>query len=107
MLSHLDEVKTVTELPVDSLLPQEESLLGPDEEDAIPAAQPAPKRGQSRRRAKGRRPGSTATAGKNKGEQKQSGLSRKKSGLKHTKAVLCEILWTQSVGIFSATVQRS
>ncbi|KAM7398528.1 hypothetical protein PAMA_006434 [Pampus argenteus] len=67
MLSHLDEVKTVTELPVDSLLPQEESLASPDEEDPPPAAQPAPKRGQGRgRRAKGRRPGGTASAGKNK-----------------------------------------
>ncbi|XP_053187405.1 PR domain zinc finger protein 15 isoform X1 [Scomber japonicus] len=67
MLSHLDEAKTVTELPVDSLLPQEESLVGPDEEDAPPAAKPAPKRGQGRgRRAKGRRPGATAATGKNK-----------------------------------------
>lgn len=80
MLSHLDEVKTVTELPVDSLLPQEESLVGPDEEDAPPAAQPAPKRGQGRgRRAKGRRLG--ATAAKNKGEKNQSGLSRKNPAL--------------------------
>ncbi|KAM7374815.1 hypothetical protein PAMP_007452 [Pampus punctatissimus] len=67
MLSHLDEVKTVTELPVDSLLPQEESLAGPDEEDPPAAQQPAPKRGQGRgRRAKGRRPGTTASTGKNK-----------------------------------------
>ncbi|XP_044077391.1 PR domain zinc finger protein 15 isoform X2 [Siniperca chuatsi] len=68
MLSHLDEVKTVTVLPVDPLLPQEESLVGPGEEEGDPpAARPGPKRGQGRgRRAKGRRPGATATASKNK-----------------------------------------
>uniref|UniRef100_A0A3P8TE95 PR/SET domain 15 n=1 Tax=Amphiprion percula TaxID=161767 RepID=A0A3P8TE95_AMPPE len=51
MLSHLSEAKTVTVLPVDPLLPQEESLVGPDEEESCPpAAQPGPKRGQSRGR---------------------------------------------------------
>uniref|UniRef100_A0A3Q1GWF4 PR/SET domain 15 n=1 Tax=Acanthochromis polyacanthus TaxID=80966 RepID=A0A3Q1GWF4_9TELE len=59
MLIHLSEAKTVTVLPVDLLLPQEESCP--------PAAQPGPRRGQSRgRRAKGRRPGATAAASKNK-----------------------------------------
>ncbi|XP_035522975.1 PR domain zinc finger protein 15 isoform X1 [Morone saxatilis] len=68
MLSHLDEGKTVTVLSVDPLLPQEESLVGPDEEEVDPpAAQPGPKRGQGRgRRAKGRRPGATAAASKHK-----------------------------------------
>lgn len=68
MLTHLDEVKTVTGLPVD---PQQESLVGPDEEESsLPAVQPGPKTGQSRgRRAKGRRLGATATPGKNKGEK--------------------------------------
>uniref|UniRef100_A0A3B5A8U5 PR/SET domain 15 n=1 Tax=Stegastes partitus TaxID=144197 RepID=A0A3B5A8U5_9TELE len=58
MLSHLNEAKTATVLPVDPLLPQEESLVGPDEEQSCPpAAQPGPKRGQSRgRRAKGSEP---------------------------------------------------
>lgn len=77
MLSHLDEAKTVTELPVDSLLPQEESLVGPDE-DTPPAAKPAPKRGQGRgRRAKGRRPGATAATGKNKGEKNLTDMNNK------------------------------
>lgn len=78
MLSHLEEVKTVTVLPVDPLLPQEESLVGLDEEEGDPpAAQPGPKRGQGRgRRAKGRRPG--ATANKNKGEEEKTvGLEQK------------------------------
>uniref|UniRef100_A0A8C4EU95 PR/SET domain 15 n=1 Tax=Dicentrarchus labrax TaxID=13489 RepID=A0A8C4EU95_DICLA len=75
MLSHLDEGKTVTVLSVDPLLPQEESLVGPDEEEADPpAAQPGPKRGQGRgRRAKGRRPGATAAASKHKGEEQKTG----------------------------------
>ncbi|XP_047464019.1 PR domain zinc finger protein 15 isoform X2 [Mugil cephalus] len=76
MLSHLSEVKTVAVLPVDPLLPQEESLVGTyeaaaedeEEEDGGPAAaQPAPKRRHSRgRRAKGRRPGATSATSKNK-----------------------------------------
>uniref|UniRef100_A0A8D2ZGV0 PR/SET domain 15 n=1 Tax=Scophthalmus maximus TaxID=52904 RepID=A0A8D2ZGV0_SCOMX len=59
MLTHLDEVKTVSVLPGDPVLPQEESLVGPDEEEeeevAPPAVQPGPKRGHGRggRRAKG------------------------------------------------------
>ena len=72
MLSHLDEVKTVSELPVDPLLPQEESLVSPDEEEGgPPAAQSGLKRAQGRgRRVKGRRPGATATTSKNKGKNK-------------------------------------
>ncbi|KAK5859235.1 hypothetical protein PBY51_003316 [Eleginops maclovinus] len=68
MLSHLDELKTATVLPIDPLLPQEESLVGPDEQECgPPAAQPGPKRAQGRgRRAKGRRPGAAATAGKHR-----------------------------------------
>lgn len=71
MLSGLDEVKTVTGLPVDPLLPQQESLVGPDEEESsLPAAQLGPKTVQGRgRRAKGRRLGATASAGKNRGEK--------------------------------------
>lgn len=71
MLSRLDEVKTVTGLPVDPLLPQQESVVAPDEEESsLPAAQPGHKTGQSRaRRAKGRRLGATATAGRNRGEK--------------------------------------
>lgn len=75
MLSHLNEGKTVTLLPVDPLFPLEESPVGPEEEEesSRPAAQPAPKRGQSRgRRAKGRRPGAAA-ASKNKGERGKRG----------------------------------
>ncbi|XP_028277162.1 PR domain zinc finger protein 15 isoform X2 [Parambassis ranga] len=78
MLSHLNEGKTVTLLPVDPLLPQEESPVGPDEEEesSPPAAQPAPKRGQSRgRRAKGRRPGAAAAASKNKDVKPPAGSS--------------------------------
>lgn len=77
MLSHLNEVKTVTVLPEEPLLPQEESLVGPDEEEgSSPAAQPSPKRGPSRgRRAKGRRPSASAAAGKNRGEGREAGLS--------------------------------
>ncbi|XP_030292763.1 PR domain zinc finger protein 15 isoform X1 [Sparus aurata] len=65
MLSHLDEGKTVAELPVDPLLPQE---VGPDEDEGDPpAAQPVPKRAQGRgRRAKGRRPGAAAATSRNK-----------------------------------------
>lgn len=72
MLSHLNEVKTVTVLPAEQLLPQGECLVGPDEEEGIsPAAQPSPKRGHSRgRRAKGRRPSAAAAASKNRGEKK-------------------------------------
>lgn len=75
MLSHLDEVKTVSALPDDPLLPQEETLVRPEEEEeeegSPPAAQLGPKRGPGRgRRAKGRRPGATAAA-KNKGENEQ------------------------------------
>lgn len=72
LLSHLDGVKTATVLPVDPLLPQDESLVGPDEEDGDPpAAPPGPKRGPGRgRRAKGRRPGAAAAAAsRNKGEE--------------------------------------
>ncbi|XP_005464316.1 PR domain zinc finger protein 15 [Oreochromis niloticus] len=68
MLSHLNEVKTVTVLPAEQLLPQGECLVGPDEEEgSSPAAQPSPKRGHSRgRRAKGRRPSAAAAASKNR-----------------------------------------
>ncbi|KAK9536124.1 hypothetical protein VZT92_005934 [Zoarces viviparus] len=73
MLSHLDETATAAALPVDPLLTrEEESLVGPDDEEqeevcAPPAAQPVPKRGQGRgRRAKGRRPGATASKSKSK-----------------------------------------
>nr|XP_043897904.1 PR domain zinc finger protein 15 isoform X2 [Solea senegalensis] len=70
MLSHLDEVKTVSLPPVDP----EENLLAPfeeeeeEEEGSAPIRQPVPKRGQSRagRRTKGRRPGATATVSKSK-----------------------------------------
>uniref|UniRef100_A0A669DJ30 PR/SET domain 15 n=1 Tax=Oreochromis niloticus TaxID=8128 RepID=A0A669DJ30_ORENI len=73
MLSHLNEVKTVTVLPAEQLLPQGECLVGPDEEEgSSPAAQPSPKRGHSRgRRAKGRRPSAAAAASKNRGEKKE------------------------------------
>ncbi|KAM6911820.1 PR domain zinc finger protein 15 [Lycodopsis pacificus] len=75
MLSHLDETATAVALPVDPLLTrEEESLIAPyDEEEeeevvcAPPAAQLVPKRGQGRgRRAKGRRPGATASKSKSK-----------------------------------------
>ncbi|XP_026185003.1 PR domain zinc finger protein 15 isoform X2 [Mastacembelus armatus] len=75
ILSHLDEVKTVTLLPVGLLLPQEKNLVGPEEEveeeeeegGGPPAPQLAPKTGQSRgRRAKARKPGTTAAASKSK-----------------------------------------
>ncbi|XP_029957474.1 PR domain zinc finger protein 15 [Salarias fasciatus] len=79
MLGRLGEIKAVAELPVDSLLPLEESLGGPVEEEEEedeeeekqsrpPQVQRAPKRGPSRgRRAKGRRPGgATAAASKHK-----------------------------------------
>ncbi|XP_076025245.1 PR domain zinc finger protein 15 [Genypterus blacodes] len=57
LLSHFDEVKTVTALPMDPLLPQEADLVAPDvEEDAPPVPPPAPKRGHSKvKRAKGRK----------------------------------------------------
>lgn len=82
MLSHLNEVKTVTVLPAEQLLPQGECLVGPDEEEgSSPAAQPSPKRGHSRgRRAKGRRPGAAAAASKNRGEKTE----RVKLGQKET-----------------------
>uniref|UniRef100_A0A667YHA1 PR/SET domain 15 n=1 Tax=Myripristis murdjan TaxID=586833 RepID=A0A667YHA1_9TELE len=54
LLSHLQEAKTVTALPDDPLVPQEDGLVTPEDEDAPTVAQPAPKRGQGRgRRAKG------------------------------------------------------
>ncbi|XP_034540374.1 PR domain zinc finger protein 15 isoform X2 [Notolabrus celidotus] len=65
MLSHLSEVKTTTVPPVNSLLPQEENLVGPVEEEGElpPAAPPVPRRGQGRgRRAKGRRLGAAAAS---------------------------------------------
>lgn len=70
MISHLDEGKTVMALPV---LPQEESLVGPDEEeeeggvDPVATQPAAPRRGPGGRgrRAKGRRHG--AAANKHKG----------------------------------------
>lgn len=83
MLSHLNEVKTVTVLPAEQLLPQGECLVGPDEEEgSSPAAQPSPKRGHSRgRRAKGRRPSAAAAASKNRGEKKERvRLGQKKLG---------------------------
>ncbi|KAK2879820.1 PR domain zinc finger protein 15 isoform X2 [Channa argus] len=68
MLGHLEEVKKVTVLASDTLLPQQESLVGPDEDEvALPAIQPGAKTGQGRgRRAKGRRPGATAITNKHK-----------------------------------------
>lgn len=87
MLSHLNEVKTVTVLPADQLLPQGECLVGPDEEEgSSPAAQPSPKRGHSRgRRAKGRRPSAAAAASKNRGEKKERvRLGQKKNLVKHS-----------------------
>ncbi|XP_029923965.1 PR domain zinc finger protein 15 isoform X2 [Myripristis murdjan] len=67
LLSHLQEAKTVTALPDDPLVPQEDGLVTPEDEDAPTVAQPAPKRGQGRgRRAKGRRPTATPTTRKNK-----------------------------------------
>ncbi|XP_061596174.1 PR domain zinc finger protein 15 isoform X2 [Cololabis saira] len=64
MLSHLSDVKLVTELPDESPLPQEESLIRRDvEKSAPPSAQPGRKRGQSRgRRVRERRPGAAATS---------------------------------------------
>ncbi|XP_035035394.1 PR domain zinc finger protein 15 [Hippoglossus stenolepis] len=62
-LSHLDKVNTLSELPDDPHLPQEENLVGPEEEEPRPpAAQRVPKLGRRGRRTKGRRPG----AGRNK-----------------------------------------
>lgn len=87
MLSHLNEVKTVTVLPAEQLLPQGECLVGPDEEEgSSPAAQPSPKRGHSRgRRAKGRRPSAAAAASKNRGEKKERvRLGQKKNLVKHS-----------------------
>lgn len=71
MLSHLDEGKTVTVHPDDPLLPQE---VGPNEDEGDPtSAHLGPKRGQGRgRKAKGRRPGTTAAASKNKGKEEQT-----------------------------------
>ncbi|XP_029030271.1 PR domain zinc finger protein 15 isoform X2 [Betta splendens] len=68
MLSHLDEVKTAAEVPLDAPLPRQGSLGGPSEEEgSLPAAQPGPRPGQGRgRRAKGRRLGAAAAPGKNK-----------------------------------------
>ncbi|XP_041864997.1 PR domain zinc finger protein 15 isoform X2 [Melanotaenia boesemani] len=65
MLSHLSEVKTVTELPINQLLPLEEGLVAPDvEERGLTSAR---KRGQSRgRRARGRRPGAAVATSKRK-----------------------------------------
>ncbi|KAM4620109.1 PR domain zinc finger protein 15 [Polymixia lowei] len=66
LLSHLQEVKNLTDIPVEHLLPQEDGLVTPDDEDA-PAAPRAPKRGQGRgRRAKGRRSGAVTTSMKSK-----------------------------------------
>ncbi|XP_074529150.1 PR domain zinc finger protein 15 isoform X2 [Halichoeres trimaculatus] len=65
MLSHLNDAKTVAVPPVNSLLPQEESPVGPVEEEGEPppAAPPGPRRGHGRgRRVKGRRPGAAAAA---------------------------------------------
>jgi len=69
MLSHHNEMKMVTVVPVDPLLPQEENPVGPDVEERGPsAAQPSRKKGQNRaRRARGRRPGAAAATSKNKG----------------------------------------
>ncbi|XP_054482241.1 PR domain zinc finger protein 15 isoform X2 [Anoplopoma fimbria] len=70
MLSHLDEAAKAEEPPVDPPLPrEEESLVGPYEEEEDvgdpPPARPVHKRGQGRgRRAKGRRPGATASKSK-------------------------------------------
>ncbi|CAJ1064714.1 PR domain zinc finger protein 15 isoform X4 [Xyrichtys novacula] len=65
MLSHLDEVKTATTPPINSLLPEEESLVGAVEEggELLPAAPPGPRRGPTRgRRAKGHKTGAVASA---------------------------------------------
>lgn len=77
-------------LPVEPLLPQEESLVGPDEEEeeggVVPvAAQPAaPRRGQGGRgrRAKGRRHGAAAN---------------KHKGAKHKRRVLKVVLFVTCV----------
>lgn len=65
IISHIDEVKMV--LPVNSLLPQEESLVVLEMEGDAPTAPVRQKKVQARgRRAKGRRP--IATANKSKGK---------------------------------------
>lgn len=75
MLSHLNDAKTITVPPVNLLQPQEESPVGPAEEEGEPppAAPAGPRRGHGRgRRVKGRRPGAAAAAAaasKNKGER--------------------------------------
>ncbi|KAM3601262.1 uncharacterized protein V6R79_009879 [Siganus canaliculatus] len=75
MLSHLEEGKVVTALPVEPLLPQEVDLDEEEDEGDPPAAPPGPKRGHGRgRRAKGRRPGAAAAASKSK-EEKPSAQS--------------------------------
>lgn len=69
-MSHLNDVKTVTELPDDSL-PLKENLVEDDDVATDAAAQTASKRGQGRgRRAKGRRPGASAATSKSKGDQR-------------------------------------
>lgn len=90
MICHLDEGKTVTALPVEPLLPQEESLVGPDEEeeeggaDPVAAPPPAPRRGPGGRgrRAKGRRHGAAAN---------------KHKGAKHKRRVLKVVLFVTCV----------
>uniref|UniRef100_A0A672YZL6 PR/SET domain 15 n=1 Tax=Sphaeramia orbicularis TaxID=375764 RepID=A0A672YZL6_9TELE len=60
MICHISEVKTLTTLPLDPLLPPEEGLIGPEEE--VDLAPLCPKRSQVRgRRAKGRRPATAAS----------------------------------------------
>ncbi|KAM9788980.1 PR domain zinc finger protein 15 [Neosynchiropus ocellatus] len=61
VMSNHDEGMAVTELSVEVLLPQEESVIGLDEAGAHPAPQPVPKRGLGRggRRFKGRRFGAS------------------------------------------------
>ncbi|KAM9847019.1 PR domain zinc finger protein 15 [Aulostomus maculatus] len=63
--SHIEKLTPTTEMAVNSL--HEKSLLSPIKEVLHPAAQSAPKRGQSRgRRAKGCRPGATDASSKSK-----------------------------------------
>ncbi|KAM9728172.1 PR domain zinc finger protein 15 isoform 3-T3 [Menidia menidia] len=68
MLSQLNEVKMATVLPVEPLLPQDESPVEPLVKARAPlAAQPASRKGQSRtRRARGRRPGAAAATTRNR-----------------------------------------
>lgn len=72
--SHPEEGTAVTAHPLSPSLPQE---VGPTEDNGnLASAQPGPKRGPGRgRKAKGRRPGATASTGKSKGEEEQTDAS--------------------------------